>query len=250
MRLHGGDPHGVIHRSCVEAAGFDHAIAQLHRRRHDVVAEHERIRAVEGRNVRGIGIGHAQHAADQLLDGSGGRRIADRTKHIGERAIPALSQLVDRDDETHRAFGRHQIRLADLVERASVNLYVLGAHVKLFDQRRLNLLGCLGFTGFRHRLRLNQGNGPDKGQPLLCRRVGNRFQFFTALHCRRQDFQPVAAAFEVDRQLDHPFVFQFQGARGVQNVAGEARADSVLRIMSVFGRRRQLQDEGRAEAGQ
>jgi hypothetical protein len=76
-----------------------------------------RIGPVQGVGLAAPGIGHTQHPAKQLLDIGRALDAGNRTEHIGEGAVPALFQRLDRDDVFDPALGIEEI---DAVEFALI----------------------------------------------------------------------------------------------------------------------------------
>lgn len=88
----------------VEAQG-DQGITQLGRRGLEATMGDMSIGAVEGVEVAGLGVGHAQHAAQKLFDILGGTDVGDRAEDLGPGTVPALLEGLDGDDVADGAVG-------------------------------------------------------------------------------------------------------------------------------------------------
>ena len=88
----------------------DQPIRQRMRRAGKFRRAHMRISTVERLAPAPCGVGHAQHAAQQLLHRCRAAKRLQRAQHIGKRAIPALAQRLHRDDKAHRAVAPLQIQ--------------------------------------------------------------------------------------------------------------------------------------------
>ena len=84
-------------------------------------------------------MGHTQHPAQYLLDRRGRSGIAKGKQHISIGAVPALAQLIDRNDEL-RVIGRIQALAAQLIQRTRGNGDALRCNIEIVDQSLLHPL--------------------------------------------------------------------------------------------------------------
>ena len=186
-------------------------------------------------------VGHAQDAAEQLLDGRGRSDGLHRAQHVRERAVPALAQGLHGDDEAHRAVAGRKVQAFEFALRAGRHLHLRFGNVQLegqvcpqdVDVDRLSAV-----------LRLEQHDRPDVGA-LVRPGLGfflHRFGFKQALrlHCVEHGTFPAARVLDqLDRHLDHVGGLQLL-RRNVEDDVGSLR----------HRRRRELEDHRRVQAQQ
>ena len=194
------------------------------------------IGAVQRRAALARGVGHAQHAAQQLFHGGARTHVLQRTQHVGERAVPAFAQCVDGDDMAHQAAGVEQVHTVqpalvaggdnDLGRRGMAFVYqVLAQHV------RRDFAALV--------LRLKQHDGPQ-GARLF---AGLAFQMPAAQHRVAHSVWPALMFGQHHRQLDHVFGLQLARADAVQQV-GLARHRRGRQLQNGAGRHALQRFEG------
>ena len=76
-----------------------------------------------------------QDAPHDLLDGRRRARFLEAAKHVGKRAVPTLAQLFHRQNESHPAFRRSDVRDAfQLFQPADGNLHLVFRDIELLHE--------------------------------------------------------------------------------------------------------------------
>ena len=170
-----------------------------------------RIGAVQRRALAPRGVGHAQHAAQQLFHVLARTHVLQRAQHVGERTVPAFLQGFDGDDVTHGAGTVEQVQpvQAALVAGGDDDF---GIGRVFLVQQVLAQHGGWHIAGLV--LRLEQHDGAHVQG--FVRRLG--FQMRAAQHGVAHGVCPVLVLGQHHRQLDHVFGLQLARADAVQHV--------------------------------
>ena len=216
----------VVHERCfgqqhlrgierLETHAGHHAVGQGRGGLGEAACHHMGIGAVQRRAGAPPRVRHAQHPAEQLLHVLARPHVLQRAQNVGERAVPALLQRLDGDDEAHRTGTVEQVDAVqptllaggddDLVRRDVLLLYqVLAQHVG-----RCSTVAVV-------RLEQNQRAQIAAALPFLMGGLG--FELLAAQHRVAHRVFPGRVLGQHDRQLDHVLGFQFARGHAVQHV--------------------------------
>ena len=176
------------------------------------------------------GVGHAQHAAQQLLHRRGAAQFLQAAQHIGKRAVPALAQRLHGDDVAHRAVARRQGDVIQATLLAGGHDHLMGRQLQFIDQIIAQLFGRHFFARV---LGLKEHDGPHiaRARRLVLQCLG--LQLALGLHRAEYGGGPALGVLgQYDGQLDHVLGRELLRTDVVQHVG-----------LGGNGRGRQLQDE-------
>ena len=163
-----------------------------------------------------LGIGHAQHAAQQLLYRRGAAQLLQAAQHVGKGAVPAFAQGLHGDDEAHRAMARGQVQVFQPARGAGGHYHLRLRQLQFIDEVAAQFLG-------RHLvarvLRLEQHDGPHIAVALglVFQRLG--FQLALRLHRAKHGGGPALGVLgQHDGQLDHVLGRQLLCAHVVEHI--------------------------------
>ena len=179
------------------------------------------------------GIGLAEDSTKDLLNIHRGSAVCERSQNVGEGAVPALLQRVDRDDIADRAVAAHQVLFLQIVHIGGFDgdLLLGDSHP---HQHVLDLIVSItAFAGAR--LRLEQDNGANIGPARLFLQNCVLLNAAAELDRVLNHALPGGAVVDHHRQLDHVFLFQFAGVYIGDDIA------------VAFRGRRQIQHKGRIQ---
>ena len=177
------------------------------------------IGAIEQLAASPLRVGHAQHAAEQLLHVAARAHVLQAAEHIGEGAVPALLERLDGDHHLHRAGRVEQVHAVQLALRAGRDGDALGRDVLLRDQVLAQALDV-------HLAALVLGlQQQDRTQVVAaCSQLARRLLGEPGAGEQRVAYGllPVGMGAQHDRQLDHLLGFELLGRDVVEHVAAVA----------------------------
>ena len=177
------------------------------------------IGAIEQLAASPLGVGHAQHAAEQLLHVAARAHVLQAAEHIGEGAVPALLERLHGDHHLHRAGRVEQVHAVELALRAGGDGDALGRDVFLGDQVLAQALDV-------HLAALVLGlQQQDRAQVVAaCGQLARGLLGEAGAGEQRvaHGLLPVGMGAQHDRQLDHLLGFELLGRDVVEHVAAVA----------------------------